>query len=90
MAQRHALWCIGESRSEEVWFYTASDSQPEKLGQYRNVVGLKIDPIHAEGRNIFRPWGWPVAMIVSERLKAAPERSSLRFKQRVHLSSTGW
>lgn len=73
----HVLRCIDDSRCEEVRFYTASDSQPEKVGQYRTVVGLRIDSSRAQGRHIFRPWGWPVALLVSERLKEAIEEAGV-------------
>lgn len=73
----NVLRCIDDSRCEEVHLYTDSDPQPEKTGQYRNVVGLRIDPNRAQGRHIFRPKGWPVAMIVSERLKSAIEEAEV-------------
>jgi hypothetical protein len=73
----HVIRCIDDARCEEVRRYTASDSQPEKAGQYRNVVGLRIDPSRVGGSHIFRPWGWPVAMIVSERLNAAMEEAGV-------------
>ncbi len=73
----HVIRCIDDSRCEEVQYYTPSDNQPEKAGQYRLVAGLKIDPRRVDAKHIFRPWGWPVAMIVSERLKEAMESAGV-------------
>ncbi|EPX65047.1 hypothetical protein D187_000472 [Cystobacter fuscus DSM 2262] len=47
------------------------------MGHYRNVVGLKVDPEKVGDAHIFRPWGWPVALIVSERVKRALEDEGL-------------
>jgi hypothetical protein len=35
---------------------------------------LKVDPTKIGDADIFRTWGWEVAIIVSERLKAALEQ----------------
>ncbi|MDY7230858.1 imm11 family protein [Hyalangium rubrum] len=69
--------CIDEARCEEVQRFTPEDGQPEKVGQYRVVAGLRIDPTKVEGARIFRPWGWTVALIVSENLKQAMEQEGL-------------
>lgn len=65
--------CIDDARCEEVLYWLPEDERPDKVGQYRNVVGMRIDPEKVGGANIFRPWGWRVALIVSERVKLAME-----------------
>jgi hypothetical protein len=50
---------------------------PDRIGDYRNVVGLKIDAAKVAGANIFRPWGWTGVLIVSERIKLALEEEDM-------------
>ncbi|HEX5748055.1 MAG TPA: DUF1629 domain-containing protein [Archangium sp.] len=69
--------CIDEARCREVRHFKPEDGQPEKVGQYRGVSGLRIDPARAEGAHLFRPWGWTVALIISEDLKQALEREGV-------------
>ncbi|MFE8604779.1 imm11 family protein [Archangium violaceum] len=68
-----AIRCIDDARCEEVQYWKPEDGEPEKVGEYRLVAGLRIDPAMVEGAHIFRPWGWPLALIVSEDLKQALE-----------------
>ncbi|PTL76078.1 hypothetical protein DAT35_51965 [Vitiosangium sp. GDMCC 1.1324] len=65
--------CIDEDRCKEVAFWEPRHGEPELVGAYRDVRGLRIDPTKVGDANIFRPWGWPVALIVSERVKVAIE-----------------
>lgn len=53
--------------------WEASDGRPERLGEYRMIIDLKIDPKFAHGRHIFRLKGWAMALIVSEQMKQALE-----------------
>jgi hypothetical protein len=69
--------CIDDARCEEVRYFLPEDNQPEKVGQYRVVAGLRIDPTKAGDARIFRPWGWTMALVVSEDLKLALEREGL-------------
>lgn len=71
------LRCIDDARSREVRYFTPEDEQPEKAGQYRVVSGMRIDPAQVGDAQIFRPWGWSVALIVSEELKDAMEAVGL-------------
>jgi hypothetical protein len=34
------------------------DSRPDKLGEYRAVHRMRIDPAKVGDARIFRPWGW--------------------------------
>lgn len=69
--------CIDEARCEEVVRWLPEDNRPDKMGGYRNVSGLKVDPERTAGARIFRPWGWKVVLIVSESLKQALEQEGI-------------
>ena len=71
------LRCIDDARCAEVQYWTPEDGQPEKVGGYRYVRELRIDPTKVEGARVFRTWGWSLALIVSEDLKEALEREGL-------------
>lgn len=71
------LRCIEDARCAEVQYFKPEDGQPEKVGEYRYVRGMRIDPSKAEGAHLFRPWGWPEALIVSGDLKQALEREHI-------------
>ncbi len=65
--------CVDEERCE--WTkWTAEDGRPELVGQYRMVSGLRIrSQAVPAGAHIFRVAGWPVALLVSRRLRGAME-----------------
>lgn len=69
--------CIDDARCAEVQYWQPEDEQPEKLGEYRAVHGLRIDPSKVGDARIFRPWGWRVALIISEDIKQAIESAGL-------------
>jgi hypothetical protein len=69
--------CIDDARCEEVLYWLPEDNRPDVVGQYRNVRGLKVDPSKIGEANIFRPWGWEVVLIVSERVKRAMEEAGI-------------
>ena len=69
--------CIDDARCEAVFYYTEEDEEPERLGGYRNVRGLRIDSRVVGDAHIFRPWGWQLAIIISERVKDAMEEAGL-------------
>ena len=69
--------CIDDARCEEVRYFKPEDNQPEKVGEYRVVAGMRIDPTKVGDARIFRPWGWTGALIVSEDLKHALEREGI-------------
>ena len=75
--------CIDDEASEEVEYWAPEDGQPDKVGEYRNVAGMRIDPASVGDTRLFRTWGWPIALVVSEELKAAMEHAGItgtRFK----------
>lgn len=71
------IHCIDDDRCEEVLYWRPEDERPDKVGQYRNVAGMKIDPAKVGEANIFRTWGWTVVLIVSERVKLAMEAEGI-------------
>jgi hypothetical protein len=71
----HLVKCIDDEASEEVRYWRPEDGRPEKVGQYRAVHGMRIDASKVVGAKVFRPWGWRVALIVSEDVKEALERT---------------
>lgn len=69
--------CIDDERCEEVAYRTIEDGYEERIGEYRNVVGMRIDPSKVGDTEIFRPWGWQTTLIVSERVKLAMEEADV-------------
>ncbi|HYO54800.1 imm11 family protein [Archangium sp.] len=69
--------CIDDARCEEVFYWRPEDGEPDRVGQYKNVRGLKVDPAKVGDAHIFRPWGWLVVLIVSERVKVAMEAEGI-------------
>jgi hypothetical protein len=69
--------CIDDARCEEVFYRLPEHGDPDRVGQYKNVRGLKVDPKKVGSAHIFRPWGWLVVLIVSERVKSAMEEEGI-------------
>ncbi|MFP2908805.1 imm11 family protein [Pyxidicoccus sp. 3LFB2] len=69
--------CIDDRKCAEARRYTPEDGLPERVGHYRTVRGLRIDPEKTEGARVFRSWGWPVSLIVSEGIKQALEHAGV-------------
>ncbi len=65
--------CVDESRCEDVLKWRPEDNRPDRVGSYRSIGGLRIDPDKAEGHHMFRISGWEVALIVSEVIRAELE-----------------
>ncbi len=65
--------CIDERASRYVEIWQPEDGRPEKVGQYRDVRGLRIDPSQAGDAKVFRTKDWSIALIVSEEIKSALE-----------------
>jgi hypothetical protein len=65
--------CIDDETSDEVRYVTPEHGLPDQLGEYRSVIGMRIDPSKVGEAQVFRTWGW-VAIVVSEAIKEALER----------------
>jgi hypothetical protein len=75
--------CFDESRSLFTK-WTDADGRPDKIGHFRMVVKLKIDPLLADGHHLFRMAGWPIALIASQEVKRLFESrnlSGLKYEQ---------
>ena len=78
--------CIDERRSAEIKHYTEKDVRVfgDRIGEYKSVIGMRIDPGAPGNAKIFRPWGWEVTIVVSEDIKDALERIQtigVKFKE---------
>jgi hypothetical protein len=67
--------CIDDSACAYVDYWKPEDGQPEKTGTYHNVRELRIDKSRVGDVKVFRTWGWSIALIVSEDIKDALERT---------------
>ena len=65
--------CIDDKASDEVQYWKPEDGRPEKTGNYRSVIGMRIDTSKVGDAKVFRPRGWMVALLVSEEIKVALE-----------------
>lgn len=63
-----AVSCVDESHSDFVK-WSEADGRPEKVGAYRMITKLCLRSDAAAGHDIFRVAEWPIALIVSERVK---------------------
>jgi hypothetical protein len=70
--------CIDDVKCKEVTRWTAADGNPSKIGTYRKIEGLQIDPAKTGGHAIFRPHGWDVSVIVNEALANALKTAGVR------------
>jgi hypothetical protein len=76
--------CIDDEASTKVLYWKPEDGRPEKVGQYRDVYGMRISTFRVGNAKVFRPWGWRVALIVAEDVKEALERTGatgLEFRE---------
>ncbi|WP_233166167.1 imm11 family protein [Archangium sp. Cb G35] len=69
--------CIDDARCRAVMYWQPEDGEPKKVGTYRAVHGMRIDPAKAEGARIFRTWGWRVAIVISQDIKEALEQQQI-------------
>lgn len=70
--------CIDESRSEFLK-WTPRDHRADLAGQYRQVTRLVIEASRVPNdAHFFRLGGWPIALVVSERVKTAMEEAGCR------------
>ncbi|MFY2561714.1 imm11 family protein [Corallococcus terminator] len=69
--------CIDDQLSAEVQYWKPEDGRPDRLGDYRAVHDMRIDPTKVGDAKVFRTWGWSIALIVSEDIKDAMERAGV-------------
>lgn len=73
--------CIDDARCMEALHWLPEDNRPDEVGHYRGIIGLKIDTSKVGDAQLFRTWGWKMALIVSERVKQALEGEGITGTQ---------
>ena len=68
----HVVDCVDEERSG-IMKWGPEDGRPDKVGQYRSVNPLVIDPQKVDGHSLFRVKGSLVKLIVSDEVVNALE-----------------
>jgi len=61
--------CFSESETTAFSRWTAADGRPEKIGDYKRVGGLRIDPEKVGDADIFRISRYNMPVIVSGRIR---------------------
>ena len=69
--------CVDEQKTTEVGRWTMEDGIPELVGKYHALTGLRVDARNIGDAQIFRIKDFPVALIVSERVKDAWEEMGI-------------
>ncbi|NOJ53454.1 MULTISPECIES: imm11 family protein [Myxococcus] len=70
--------CIDDGACREVQFFTADEElHADRAGQYRSVMGLRIDKSKVGNVRVFRLWGWNMPIIVDEEIKDALEANGI-------------
>ncbi|RKG63510.1 hypothetical protein D7V80_30370 [Corallococcus sp. CA054B] len=69
--------CIDDAACKEVQYFTKDDVRADKAGQYRSVIGLRIDKSKTGGARVFRLWGYFIPIIVAGDLKEALEQTGI-------------
>lgn len=64
--------CIDEAASQIVK-WKPEDGRPDKVGCYRMITNLRINPLACADYSILRIKGWEIALIVSGDIKEAVE-----------------
>lgn len=68
---------VDEERSE-ITKWTEQDQRPDKVGQYRMITKLAIDPAKVSGQRMFRIAGWRIALVADETIKKFLENKKVR------------
>ncbi|MHA7629943.1 imm11 family protein [Corallococcus sp. M7] len=69
---KRVVHCINDELSTRVLRWSPDNGgTPERMGTYAWISGLRVDPGQAGGARVFRPWGWPRALIVTEPVMRA-------------------
>ncbi|RJS14636.1 hypothetical protein DRW03_34565 [Corallococcus sp. H22C18031201] len=68
--------CIDDAACKEVKIRTAGE-YTERVGEYRSVIGLRIDKSKVGGARVFRTWGWHSPLIVDDEIKDALEATGI-------------
>ena len=77
MIDEDLVECVDESRSEFEKFAFDDSIRPDLAGRYSYFLNLVIDSDRVRGRNIFRVYNYPGAIVVSEVFKNRFERAGV-------------
>ncbi len=69
--------CIDEVRTKHFTKWTAADHRADLEGQYRSMVGMRVDAAALNGAQLVRPSGWEVALVVSEGVRSVFENTGV-------------
>jgi len=69
--------CVDEDRSEFEKFSSDDSIRPDLAGRYSYFLNFVIDPDKVGGKNVFRVYNYPGAIVVSEVFKDRFERSGI-------------
>ena len=79
--------CI-DLQKTDITYWSEEDGLPDMVGKPQMITDLVIDPALTEGRHLFRPDGWAVALIASNVVKELLEEegvTGILFRQVSHL-----
>lgn len=65
--------CVDEENTESIMRWQSEDDEPDRIGQYRQIIGLRVDPVRLKGIDICRVQGWEVSILISQRLRTLLE-----------------
>ena len=61
--------CVDDEKTESIVRWQAEDDEPDKIGQYRQITGLRVDPERLVGIDTCRVQDWEVSIIISQRVR---------------------
>lgn len=65
--------CVDDRKTESIMRWQTEDGEPDRIGQYRQIIGLRVDPKRLKGIDICRVQDWEVSIIISQRLRTLLE-----------------
>jgi hypothetical protein len=69
--------CVDEQNTGSIMRWQEGDGEPEKVGQFRQIVDLRVNSKKLRGVDICRVKDWEVCIIVSEKTKNLIEDNKL-------------
>jgi hypothetical protein len=69
--------CVDVEKTKSIMRWEVQDDEPDKVGKYRQIIGLRVRPEALKGVEICRVKDWDVAIIVSAKLKEMLEENDV-------------
>ncbi|WNZ64896.1 hypothetical protein QEG98_15335 [Myxococcus sp. MxC21-1] len=70
--------CIDDAACREVQHFDADEElHADRAGEYRSVIGLRIDKSKVGDARVFRLWGYDIPIIVDEEIRDALEANGI-------------